>query len=223
LTDPGVVCVLLSGGVDSAVLAWVSLQDGSEVQPVYVRAGMKWEDVESRWLRKFLDAIATPRLRPLHEMRVPMNDVYGSHWSVGGPGRPAFDAPNDADFLPGRNIILLSIAALFCARSGIERIAAGVLASNPFPDATDEFFDAMAVALAADLGCPIRVERPFSHLHKEDVVKLGANLPLELTFTCNNPAGEFHCGDCNKCAERQRGFARAGIPDPTTYMRVAPA
>jgi 7-cyano-7-deazaguanine synthase len=214
------LCVLHSGGVDSAVLTWLSLQDGTEVQPLYIRAGMKWENVESRWLKRFLEAITAPNLRPLREVTFPLNDIYGVHWSVGGPGRPAFDAPNDADYLPGRNIILLSVAAVFCARNAIERIASGVLASNPFPDATDEFFDGMEAVLNGGLGHRIRIERPFARLHKEDVVKMGAHLPLEFTFTCNNPAGELHCGDCNKCAERQQGFANAGVRDPTPYART---
>jgi 7-cyano-7-deazaguanine synthase len=209
----------MSGGVDSAVLTSLLLQDGSEVYPVYVRAGMKWEEVESIWLHRFLAAIDSAALQPLREMRVPVDDVYGSHWSLGGSGRPSFDAPADADYLPGRNILLVSLAALYCAHNGIDRIASGVLAANPFPDATDEFFQAMAASLSMDLRRPIRIERPFRQLRKEDVVLLGAQLPLELTFTCNNPVGELHCGDCNKCAERQGGFVRAGVPDPTVYAR----
>ena len=215
------ICVLVSGGLDSAVLTWSAMQDGSEVQPVYVRTGMKWESVEFGWLQKFLAAIAGPRLRPLRELAFPLDDIYGSHWSVGGAGRPEFDAANDADFLPGRNIILISKTAVFCALNGIERIASGGLASNPFPDATDEFFDGLASTLSSGLASPIRIERPFAHMHKEDVVKLGADLPLELTFTCNNPApGDLHCGDCNKCAERQEGFTKAGVADPTRYAKA---
>jgi 7-cyano-7-deazaguanine synthase len=217
----GPLCVLHSGGVDSAVLTWLSLQDGTEVQPLYIRAGMKWEDIESRWLERFLAAIAAPNLLPVREVSFSLNALYGSHWSVGGPGRPGFDAPNEADYLPGRNIILLSVAGVFCARSGIQRIASGVLASNPFPDATDQFFDGMAEVLTSGLAHRIRIERPFARLHKEDVVKLGAHLPLDLTFTCNNPIDELHCGDCNKCAERQQGFVKAGVTDPTTYARNA--
>ena len=218
-TSPQRVCVLVSGGLDSAVLTWAAMQDGSEVQPVYVRTGMKWEDVEFRWLQKFLRAIASPRLRPLQELAFPLGDVYGSHWSVGGEDRPGYGAANDADFLPGRNVILFAKTAVFCALNGIERMASGVLASNPFPDATDEFFASLEATLSSGLAAPIRIERPFAHLHKEDVVKLGADLPLDLTFTCNNPSGERHCGDCNKCAERQQGFERAGVPDPTKYAK----
>jgi 7-cyano-7-deazaguanine synthase len=196
------------------------MQDGSEVQPVYVRTGMVWEEVERMWLGRFLEAIAAPRLRPLRTLEFPLQDIYGAHWSVGGAGRPGFDAPNEADFLPGRNVILISKTAVFCALNGIERIASGVLVSNPFPDATDEFFDGLAVVLSSGLAAPIRIERPFARMHKADVVRLGAGLPLEITFTCNNPAGELHCGDCNKCAERQQGFTEAGVADRTVYARV---
>src|SRR5437667_9944133 len=148
----GPVCVLVSGGVDSAILAWSMMQDGSEVQPVYVRTGMVWEEVEYRWLGRFLEAVASPRLRPLRTLSFPLDDVYGSHWSVGGAGRPGFDAPNEADFLPGRNVILIAKTAVFCALHGVERIASGVLASNPFPDATDEFFDGFGSTLSPGLG-----------------------------------------------------------------------
>lgn len=218
-SSPGPVAVLVSGGLDSAVLTWASMQDGSVVQPVYVRTGMKWEPIEFEWLKRFLKHIQGPSLRPLRELEFPLGDIYGAHWSVGGAGRPSFEAANDADFLPGRNVILVSKTAVFCALNGIERIASGVLASNPFPDATAEFFDGLGAVLSAGLGSPIRIERPFAELHKADVVKLGADLRLELTFTCNNPAGELHCGDCNKCAERQLGFREAGVPDPTEYAK----
>lgn len=215
------VCLLVSGGVDSAILTWLKLQEDEEVQPVYVRTGMKWEDVEYRWLTRFLAAIASPRLRPVQTFDFPLSDIYGPHWSVGGVARPGFEAANDADFLPGRNIILIAKTAVYCALNGIERIVSGVLASNPFPDATDEFFDGLAAVLTSGLGTPIRIERPFAKLHKAEVVRMGAHLPLELTFTCNNPLGERHCGDCNKCAERQRGFIEAGVPDPTVYGQAA--
>src|SRR5207244_3922426 len=108
------VAVLVSGGLDSAVLTWACGRDGSEVQPVYVRTGMKWEDVEFGWLQRFLKEVAWPGLRPLKELAFPLGDIYGSHWSVGGAGRPEFDAANEADFLPGRNVILISKTAVFC-------------------------------------------------------------------------------------------------------------
>lgn len=215
----GQVCVLVSGGVDSAILVWKMLQDGSEVQPVYVRTGMLWETIEQRWLDRYLEAIAAPALKPLRALALPLGDVYASHWSVSGRGTPTYHAPDEAVYLPGRNLILLAKTAVYCALNGIPRIAIGVLAGNPFPDATDGFFDGLARVLSSGLNHQIGIERPFAALHKAEVVRLGAHLPLELTFSCINPVGDLHCGDCNKCAERQRGFHDAEVLDCTQYAR----
>lgn len=213
------VCALVSGGLDSAVLTWRLLQDGSEVQPVYVRTGMRWEPVEEQWLARFMATIASERLRSVVPLSFPMVELYGAHWSVGGAPAPGYQAPDQAVYLPGRNVILLAKTAVYAALNRIERIAMGVLAGNPFPDATDAFFDGMAGSLSAGLDWPIRVERPFATLHKQDVIRLGQGLPLELTFSCISPVGEAHCGNCNKCRERQQAFLRAGVADVTTYAR----
>jgi 7-cyano-7-deazaguanine synthase len=69
------------------------------------------------------------------------------------------------------------------------------------------------------LGGHLNLIRPFERLHKADVLLRGQGLPLHLTFSCINPKGGLHCGDCNKCAERQKGFADAGLPDLTSYHR----
>lgn len=211
------VCVLASGGVDSCVLTWKLLHEGADVQPLYVRAGMVWEAVEHRWLERFLEAIASPGLRPLRALDFPLKDVYEAHWSVSAEGTPGYGSPDEAMYLPGRNVVLLSKAALYCALSGIHRIASGVLGGNPFPDATDAFFQDMARALSEGLAHEIRIERPFAGMQKAEVVRLGSGLPLELTFSCVRPVGELHCGDCNKCAERQQAFAAAQLADPTRY------
>jgi 7-cyano-7-deazaguanine synthase len=213
------VCVLTSGGVDSAVLVWHVLQSGVEVQPVYVATGMQWEAVETIWLDRYLMAIAAPGLLPLKRLELPLEDVYDRHWSVGGEVSPGYDAPDEAVYLPGRNIVLAAKTAIYCALNGIERIASGVLMGNPFPDATTEFFSSLERTLSLGLDHTIRTERPFSTMHKVDVVRLGHELPLELSFSCINPVGELHCGDCNKCAERQLGFNEAGVPDRTVYAR----
>ncbi|MPZ13355.1 MAG: 7-cyano-7-deazaguanine synthase [Chloroflexi bacterium] len=211
------VCVLASGGLDSAVLTWLMLQADADVQPVYVRTGMAWETVEYLWLQRFLAAISSPRLRPVQVLTFPLEDVYRSHWSVSGVGAPGFESPDEAVFLPGRNVILIAKTAVYCAMNRIGRIAIGVLDGNPFPDATEPFFDSFGRALSLGLGVPIRVERPLASKSKVEVLRAGAALPLELTFSCIRPVDELHCGDCNKCAERQRAFLDAGVPDRTRY------
>jgi len=210
-------CALVSGGLDSAVMLSRMLDDGASIQPVYVQTGTAWESVEFRWLERFLKALDSPRLRPVHVLRFPMSDVYGAHWSMRGADVPSADTPDEAVYLPGRNVILVAKTAVYCALNGMHRIALGVLAGNPFPDATDSFFTLLATSLSEGLSHSIEVDRPLAGMHKPDVVRAGAALPLGLTFSCIDPVDGNHCGRCNKCAERRQGFVAAGVADPTQY------
>lgn len=213
------VIALVSGGADSAVLVWWLLRQNRRVVPVYVREGLVWEESELAHLRLFLGAVAEPRLEPLRILEVPMADVTApSHWSVSGRETPDGESVDAAVYLPGRNLILLSKAAVLGAEIGAESIALGLLAGNPFPDATPEFLEAMERAMTLGLGRPTRVETPLARFCKVDVLKMGAELPLELTFSCLAPVGELPCGRCNKCAERRRAFCAAGMADPTPYF-----
>jgi len=69
----------------------------------------------------------------------------------------------------------------------------------------------------------VQIIRPFQTFDKLAVMQLGQDAALQYTFSCISPAGELHCGRCNKCAERQAAFRSAGLPDPTTYAAPAPA
>ncbi|HEY3789000.1 MAG TPA: 7-cyano-7-deazaguanine synthase, partial [Urbifossiella sp.] len=125
----------------------------------------------------------------------------------------------DADFLPGRNVLLFAKPLIWCHLHKIPELATAPLASNPFPDATPEFYDGLAGIVSRGLGGGVRILRPYSHLHKADVIRRGSGFPLHLTFTCISPSGELPCGMCIKCGERKRGFIDAGVPDPTHYAR----
>ncbi len=209
--------VLLSGGLDSAVLLHDLRRRHRSVQPIYVRAGMHWEKAELRSLRRFLRALGRDRIRPLVVLDVPMADLYGRHWSTTGRGAPGYRASNESVYLPGRNLALLTKAATFCALRGIHVLASGVLDSNPFPDATPAFLRALQTALSRGLGTPMRIVTPYRARAKEEVVRRGAGLPLHLTLSCAQPIRGRHCGRCTKCAERVRAFRRAGRVDPTVY------
>jgi 7-cyano-7-deazaguanine synthase len=64
---------------------------------------------------------------------------------------------------------------------------------------------------------PVRIKLPFAGLDKSAVMESGRHLPLQHTFSCIAPVAGEHCGQCNKCAERQEAFATARIPDLTPY------
>jgi 7-cyano-7-deazaguanine synthase len=210
--------VLLSAGLDSAVLA-ASEARAARVQPIYVSAGLAWEAEEIAALDRLLRAPAFAGLEPPARLTFSVRDLYpDTHWAlVGTP--PAFDTPDEDVYLTGRNIILLSKAAIFCARQGITRLAIGPLAGNPFPDATPEFFTTLARALSLGLAHPIEIAAPFAAMEKSDVIRLGIELgvPLELTLSCMNPRDGLHCGQCSKCRERRDAFVDAGVADPTRY------
>ena len=224
--------VLLSGGLDSAVLLTEEASRG-EIQPIYVSAGLAWEPAERATIARFLaNGGAGRRVRPLVSLSVDMRDVYAvTHWSIQGRP-PAYHTPDEDVYLPGRNIILLGKAGVYCAAAGLERLVLGTLAHNPFPDATAEFRSAMADALSLGLAHALRIEAPYADVSKADVVRRGVGLgvPFELTLSCMNPlvassaAGPAlarHCGACSKCRERHDAFLEAGITDATDYADMA--
>lgn len=211
------LAVLISGGLDSAILLGDALRRGATVQPLFVRFGLCWEAVEEAYLRRYLDALRCPSLAPLVVLDEPIADVYGAHWSVSGHDVPSADSPDAAVFLPGRNVLLLAKPLLWCHLHGVPAVALGTLRTNPFPDATAAFFRAMQDVANAAVGGRVGVRLPLAHLDKTAVMHLGRGLPLEQTFSCIRPVEGLHCGRCNKCAERRHAFVGAAMDDPTRY------
>src|SRR6266481_1934698 len=169
-------------------------------------------------LQSFLDAIHNPNIMPTTVLSAPTSVLYGDHWSVTGARIPGADEPDENTYLPGRNILLISLAAIWGSTHGVSRIAIGSLGGNPFPDATPEFFETFARALSMGLGHNVKIEAPLRGFHKEDLIKEFKDLPLELTLTCMAPKGARHCGKCNKCFERKQAFFKAGVADRTVYL-----
>ena len=191
-----------------------------KVYPIFIRQGLVWEGTELRYLRRFLHAIGTrSTVHALTVLSLPVRDLYGVHWSTTGRRVPHAATPDEAVYLPGRNLLLLSKAAVFCALHQIDAIAVGSLGHNPFPDATPKFFRDFAGAAGESLDSRIKIIAPFRALTKEQVVRRGhgLGLPLHLSFSCLAPRRGLHCGRCNKCAERRRAFRIADIADCTKY------
>ena len=198
-----------------------------EAQPIYVSVGLAWEAAERMMIGQFLAALPPEtRIRPLASLSVDMTDIYASsHWAIQGKP-PAYHTPDEDVYLPGRNVILLGKAGVFCAAANITRLVLGTLDHNPFPDATPAFRSAMASALSLGLAHQLSIDAPYARTSKAEVIRRGAALgaPLALTLSCMQPKmhesgtrNVLHCGVCSKCRERHLAFVEAGIADPTTY------
>ena len=214
------VVALISGGLDSYCLVRGLLASGSTVWPLYVRCGFFWERAELSSARRWLAELRRAQLKPLHLAELPARSLYGEHWALTGRGAPSDRTGDAAVYLPGRNVVLLSQAAIYAARGHAGRVALGTLAGNPFGDATPQFFRQFGGCLTQALDVPIRIDAPLRRRTKAQIIRVHADGALALTWSCIRPTAGRQCGRCNKCAERRRAFRAAKIPDPTPYARI---
>jgi len=136
-------------------------------------------------------------------------------------------------YVAARNTIFLSLALGWAEAVGARELYIGVnaLDYSGYPDCRPEFvaeFERLAeVATRAGVeGAAFRVVAPLQHMTKADIVLEGTRLGLDLgaSWSCYDPApGERHCGLCDSCRLRHKGFADAGVADPTVYAVTPPA
>ncbi len=210
--------VLVSGGLDSSVLLWQASKKYAKVYPIYVKCGLLWEKMELYWLKVFIKSLHKESIQSITILKVPMQDLYNGHWSVTGCNVPDHKSSDLSVYLPGRNIILIAKSAIYCAINHIEELTLATLKGNPFPDATRSFFNSFEKVVSKALNSRISIITPYLNYSKDEVIRKGRLLPLDLTFSCIKPAGRYHCGICNKCSERKVAFQRAGIFDKTPYL-----
>ncbi len=212
----------LVSGLDSCIMTGLLAREYAEVTPLFVRAGLRWEDAELAALERFFGALGSPAVRPIVELKLEVGALYGAHWSVGGSDVPDAQQPDEDWYLPGRNLLLLGTAALYGGVNETPNLAIGLLASNPFPDATTDFLRSMERTAGLAMDTSFRVLTPLGDMHKADVVRAGVGMPVEEALSCASPVDGRHCGVCGKCGERRRGFIDAGVQDPTDYVELGP-
>jgi 7-cyano-7-deazaguanine synthase len=130
-------------------------------------------------------------------------------------------------YVPARNTIFLSFALALAEVTGAADlfIGANVLDASGYPDCRPEFLAAFerlaALGTRAGVeGRPIRVRAPLLSMTKGEIVRAGLALGVDysLTWSCYDPQGDLHCGRCDTCQLRRKGFAEAGVPDPVRYL-----
>ena len=219
--------VLASGGLDSTVTAAIAKQDGYELFFLTMAYGQR-HAVEVERARQVAAALGVANHLV---MNLDLRAIGGS--ALTGPtavprGREGKERSQTipVTYVPGRNLIFLSIAAAHAEVIGASFIyfGANVLDYSGYPDCRPEFIRAFESAVregtkAGMEGTPLHVKAPLLMLTKADIIRRGLELhvPFHLTHSCYDPAGDLACGRCDSCVIRREGFAKAGVVDPIAY------
>lgn len=224
MTAPAAI-VLLSGGLDSMVAGARALEEGFRLFALTV-------DYHQRH-RVELDAAAAiaARLGAERHIVLPLDlSRFGGSALTDDIAVPKGGVEEHAipvTYVPARNTIFLSLCLGWAEAAGARDLYIGVnaLDYSGYPDCRPDFiaaFEAMAnlgtkAGVEGDL---FRVRTPLIDLSKADIVREAARLGLDagMSWSCYDPApGPAHCGLCDSCRLRAKGFAEAGLPDPTVY------
>lgn len=214
------VCVLASGGIDSALLIQEALNQQREIYPLYVAFDFQWEPSELEILHRLLNRLRSTLLQPLRVFPIAYREFFPDHWGFHFQKVPDRHAPDTDVGIPGRNFLLFSQAAVYAHAQELSEIWIGSLKGNPYADADPVFFEQMENLTAQSLGRIIKIRAPFRNLAKWEIMSQFPDFPYSLTVTCLRPNGVLHCGNCNKCEERKKHFQKARLTDPTSYQFI---
>ncbi|MGB5245570.1 MAG: 7-cyano-7-deazaguanine synthase QueC [Woeseia sp.] len=216
--NPNRALVVLSGGQDSTTCLYWALQRYDEVCAITFDYGQRHRIELECASRIAAQAGINHRILPLNSLAaLGGNSLTDADIAV-APGNPAEGAlPNS--FVPGRNLLFLTLAAAYAWQLGIRHLVTGVAQTDysGYPDCRKATLDALQQSLRLGMERDFEIHTPLMNLSKKETVllaqSLGALDAMALTHTCYNGARP-PCGECPACVLRARGFAEAGIADP---------
>jgi 7-cyano-7-deazaguanine synthase len=231
MTEKPAAIVLLSGGLDSTTCLAIAAAEGFEPHALVMDYGQR-HAVE---LRSALQVAEAFGIRNHVVARLDLR-VFGQSALTSAIEVPKHDDVAEigseipVTYVPARNTIFLSYALAHAEVVGARDIYIGVnaLDYSGYPDCRPEYIEAfermanMATrAGVEDAAHPLRIHAPLVHLTKAQIIARGHELGVDygLTHSCYDPVGEdgLACGHCDSCLLRKKGFAEAGVPDPTRY------
>jgi len=217
--------VLVSGGLDSMVSAARAREDGHRLFALSIDYNQRHQ-VELAAARRIAAALGAER-----HVVLPLDlAAFGGSAltaDIAVPKDGVEDGAIPVTYVPARNTIFLSLALSWAEAMGARDLYIGVnaLDYSGYPDCRPEFiaaFEGLAeLATKAGVeGAPFRIRAPLQHMTKADIAREADRLGLDagMSWSCYDPApGGKHCGLCDSCRLRARGFEEAGLPDPTVY------
>ena len=219
--------VLLSGGLDSMVCAALAREQGFGVLALTVDYNQRHR-VEIEAARRIAGALADRHVILPLDLR-----AFGGSALTGDA-----DVPKDGvqpgipiTYVPGRNLVFLSLALAWAEAEGVRDLFIGVnaLDYSGYPDCRPEFiagFERLSrvATKAGSEGEAITIHAPLQQMTKAEIAREAARLGLDaaMSHSCYDPLPDgSHCGLCDACRLRSKGFAEAGLPDPTLYAVIA--
>ncbi|MEG3179216.1 7-cyano-7-deazaguanine synthase QueC [Sphingomonas sp. LT1P40] len=225
MTEPSKIAVaLISGGLDSFVSAASAVADGYRLFALSIDYNQR-HHVELAAARRIASILGAER-----HVVLPLDlSLFGGSALTADIAVPKGGVGTDipVTYVPARNTIFLSLALGWAEALGARDLFIGVnaLDYSGYPDCRPEFitgFEKLAeLATKAGVeGEPFHIRAPLQDMTKADIVRRGMELGLNLglSWSCYDPApGGVHCGVCDSCRLRAKGFEEAGVPDPTRY------
>ncbi|MDQ2893191.1 MAG: 7-cyano-7-deazaguanine synthase QueC [Pseudomonadota bacterium] len=227
MTTAPLAVVLVSGGLDSMITAASAREAGYRLLALSIDYNQRHR-VELAAARRVVAALGAER-----HIVMPMDlSAFGGSALTDDIAVPkdGIEPGIPVTYVPARNTIFLSLALGWAEAAGARDLFIGVnaLDYSGYPDCRPEFiaaFESLAeLATKAGVeGEPFRIHAPLQTMTKADIVREGTRLGLDMgiSWSCYDPApGGVHCGRCDSCRLRAKGFEAAGIADPTVYAVV---
>jgi 7-cyano-7-deazaguanine synthase len=210
--------ILLSGGLDSTSLLYYMLDKGYDCYPLTILYGQK-HSKEVIAARNICEVAGLIKKWKMLDLSILGNLLPSSLTGTGQIPEGYYKQDNmSLTVVPGRNLILLAIAAGYAQGLEAQIVAYAAHSGDHFiyPDCRPEFIKAAGEAIKVGYG--IELQTPFSNIDKGEIVKIGSELevPYYMTWTCYN-GRDKHCGKCGSCTERKEAFVKAEVIDPTVY------
>ncbi len=220
MDDKGSVVVLLSGGLDSAVMSAILMDEGCDIHALTIDYGQR----HVRELAAAQDLVLLLGLKSHKTLTLDLRSLVKSSLMAGAvepkKGRKLEEMLEGVPdtYVPARNTVMLSIAMSYAESIGAKGIAIGATANSVYPDCKPVYMYAFQRMMnLATRGMTLHT--PLLSMNKAEVIRCGNALGVDFsaTHSCYDPVATIACGECDTCIIRRAAFGEAGLVDPIVY------